>query len=538
MKKYSKDSKSNLVLAHLPCETCGSSDALSTYDDGHSFCFSCGDHKKGVDTDIFTCHSTLNRMSSEADLTDYTLQYIGQRGISVDTFKKYSVKCRVSPSGEPIAFQYPYGSQALKVKTLNKDITTEGDFRNHDGLFGQENFGPGSANAVTITEGEEDCLAAFQMLGSKYPCVSIKGATSARRDCERAFKWLNSFEKIYICFDNDIAGEKAARSLQGLFDGNKVYHVKLGLKDANEYLKNDKAGEFTKAWWNAKNYLPQGVINSFDDIENILKSEDNKAIATYPFPSLQDMTYGIRSKELVLFTALEKVGKTEIIRAIEHHLLKTTDYNIGIIHLEEQEKRSVQGLVSYELGVASHLPDAGVNPSDTLAAYKSLVKRDGRLHFYKHFGSDDPDNILDVIRYLVGVQHCKFIFLDHITMLVTGFENEDERTKLDYLSTKLAMMTRELDFTLFLVSHVNDNGQTRGSRNISKVADLLLHLDRDIEAESYDLRNQTKLICRGNRFASSSGPAGILWFNAKDFTVKELEAKDIGGIDAYNPDTF
>jgi len=468
-------------------------------------------------------------------LTDYTLQYVSHRGITVDTFKKYSVKCRVSPNGEPVAFQYPYGDQALKVKTLNKDVTTEGNFREYECLFGQENFGPGSANAVTIVEGEEDCLSAFQMLGSKYPVVSIKGATSARRDCERSFKWLNSFDKIYVCFDNDVAGEKAARSLQGLFDGNKVFHVKLGLKDANDYLKAGKMGEFTKAWWNAKNYLPQGVINSFDDIENILKSEDNKAIASYPFPSLQEMTYGIRSKELVLFTALEKVGKTEIIRAIEHHLLKTTDYNIGIIHLEEQEKRSVQGLTSYELGIASHLPDAGVSVSDQLDAFKKLVRRDGRLHFYKHFGSDDPDNILDVIRYLVGVQHCKFIFLDHITMLVTGFENEDERTKLDYLSTKLAMMTRELDFTLFLVSHVNDNGQTRGSRNISKVADLLLHLDRDIEADSYDVRNQTKLICRGNRFASSSGPAGILWFNAKDFTVKELEAKDIGGIDEYKP---
>lgn len=535
MTKYSKESKSKLVLSHQPCENCGSSDALSLYDDGHSFCFSCADHKKGVDTDDFSGYDVISRIGSKVDLTDYTLQYVSHRGITEDTFKKYSVKCRVSPSGAPYAFQFPYGSESLKVKTLNKDISTEGKFREYEGLFGQDCFGPGSAAAVTITEGEEDALSVYQMLGSKYPAVSIKGAASARRDCERSFGYLNSFEKIYICFDNDVAGEKAAKSLQGLFDGNKVFHVKLGLKDANEYLKQGKTQEFTRAWWNSKNYLPQGVINSFDDIENILKSEDNKAIATYPFPSLQEMTYGIRSKEVVLFTALEKVGKTEIIRAIEHHLLKSTDYNIGIIHLEEQEKRSVQGLISYELGVAAHLPDAGVNVDDSLNAYKQLVKRDGRLHFYKHFGSDDPDNILDVIRYLVGVQHCKFIFLDHITMLVTGFENEDERTKLDYLSTKLAMMTREMDFTLFMVSHVNDNGQTRGSRNISKVADLLLHLDRDIEADSFDARNQTRLICRGNRFASSSGPAGTLWFNHKDFTIKELEAKDIGGVDDYKP---
>ena len=28
-------------LAHLPCDKCGSSDANSLYDDGHTYCFSC-----------------------------------------------------------------------------------------------------------------------------------------------------------------------------------------------------------------------------------------------------------------------------------------------------------------------------------------------------------------------------------------------------------------------------------------------------------------------------------------------------------------
>lgn len=567
---------SRLVSAHLPCPSCGSSDALSLYDDGHSYCFSCSkyfpvdkEENLGYDTVYRGEKNSLtdgiplvytnsivkdkskgivnsNSIGIEKEyipkvipkVDDYTLEFVKLRGVSRETFAKYSVKARISSEGLPVALQFPYSDSAYKVKSLvAKEFWAEGPLREATSLFGQEVFGPASNLAITITEGELDAVSAYQMLGSKYPVVSVRSAQSARKDCEASFQYLNSFEKIYVCFDNDRAGKEAEKSLRGLFDGNKVYHVELNpeLKDANGYLTSGREKEFVNAWWNAKNYLPEGVINSFSDIEKILNSKDNESIAQYPFPTLNEMTYGIRSKELVLFTAQEKVGKTEVMRAIEHHLLKTTDYNIGIIHLEEQEKRSVQGLVSYELGVATHLPDAGIPTVDQLEAYKRLVKVDGRLHFYKHFGSDDADNILDVIRYLVGVQHCKFVFLDHITMLVTGQETDDERQKLDYISTRLAMMTRELDFTLFLVSHVNDNGQTRGSRNISKVADLILHMDRDIEADSFDIRNQTKLICRGNRFASSSGPSGILWFDAKSYTVKELEAQDIGGIAAYEP---
>jgi KaiC/GvpD/RAD55 family RecA-like ATPase len=110
--------------------------------------------------------------------------------------------------------------------------------------------------------------------------------------------------------------------------------------------------------------------------------------------------------------------------------------------------------------------------------------------------------------------------------LVTGFEGDDERKKLDYLSTRLAMLTRELDFTLFMVSHVNDDGKTRGSRNISKVADLIISLDRNIEAESFEERNKTRLTIRGNRYAGLSGPAGCLVFDPKSFTLSELKVTD------------
>ena len=59
-------------------------------------------------------------------------------------------------------------------------------------------------------------MAAYQMMGSKYPVVSVDSASSALSDMKADFEYLNSFETIVINFDNDEAGEKAARSCKNL----------------------------------------------------------------------------------------------------------------------------------------------------------------------------------------------------------------------------------------------------------------------------------------------------------------------------------
>lgn len=552
---------------HLPCPDCGSSDALTEYDD-HTYCFACRKRrgKGGYRGDRGRDKSINNKVIDYSSLKDYnkylsttedcssnlsesylgtsnlselslgtlkgplakkeerlTKDLIDYRGILADTFKFYGCYFRSLDGDTPVQLVMPYGKQANKVRSLKeKKFHSEGVF-NTDLLFGMDKFPTGKY--ITILEGELDAMSCYQMSGSKYPCVSVRSSSSARKDCEATFKYLNSFERIYLCFDSDEPGQKAVKEVASLFDPNKVYHVHLNrFKDANEYLLAGAKDQFLSEWWNAKPYLPKGIVGDYASIKDILKKEDASSIASYPYRTLQSMTYGIRSKEVILLTAQEKIGKTEVLRSFEHHLLKTTDYNTGIIHLEESEKRSIQGLVGYELQVPVHLPDSNITLDETILSYQKLTKRDNRCFFYSHFGSDDPQVILDMIRYMVVACHCKFIFLDHITMLVTGFQNEDERKTLDFLSTHLGMMTRELDFTLFLVSHVNDDGKTRGSRNISKIADLLLHLDRDIESSSTDERNKTHLLIKGNRFASHSGPAGTLWFDPVSFTLKELNS--------------
>ena len=523
MKNLSHGSlKSKVVRHRLSCDACGSSDARMEYEDGGSYCFSCHHHSWWKDKDGF---QPLEKQEWDFNPDmNVTKQYLPYCGISEATMRSYGVLTHVGQDGRPVSIEYPFGDECSILRSYTeRKFLTLGDSATSE-LFGKRRFGAASANAVTITEGAKDALSVYEMLGSKYPAVAVRSASSARGDCAKDFDYLNSFDKIYICFDNDEPGRRATREVSELFDVNKVYIVDLTKhKDANDYLSKGDGAEFVRVWWNSKRFQPKGIVSSYAAMEEILKKETQGATATYPYNTLNDITYGIRLGEVNLITAPEGVGKTEFIRSIEYHLLSTTDDNIGIIHLEEPEKRSIQGLVSYELSTPVHLPDAGVSLAEQLAAYKKLTKKDDRLYFYTHFGSDDPDVILDVIRYLAAVNQCKYIFLDHITMIVSGHEGDDERKKLDYISTRLAMLTRELGFTLFLISHVNDDGKTRGSRNISKIADLNIYISRDLEANTKEERNVTHVMVKKNRFGATTGPAGKLWFDDKTFKLSELD---------------
>lgn len=461
----------------------------------------------------------------EQVLNEVTYEYLPHRGISRETMAHFKCRTKINAEGRPVEVNYPWGPAVqrrfLDARTKDDRFRWQGD-ASQATLFLKGCFSAAEARAVTITEGADDALAVYEMLGRKYPVHSVRSASSARKDCAAEYDYLNSFEKIYLALDSDEPGKKAAQEIAGLFDFNKVYDVSLTRKDAQEYLQAGEQEKFKNIWWNARRYLPAGIISSYSEIDRIVDEDKIREGAPYPFPTLQDMTYGIRSGESILLTGLEGLGKTEVLRAIEYGVAKGTDANIGIIHCEENKGRIIKGFAGYELRLPAHLPDSTVSDDEIKRAYREVSKRDERIHIYSHFDSADPDSILDNIRFMATACDCKYIFLDHISWLVSGQEVDDERKKLDYLSTKMAAMAEDRDFTMFVVSHVNDEGLTRGSRNISKVADLWLHLDRNLTAPTQDERNVTHLTIKKNRFSGKTGPAGKLYFDPSTFVLTEL----------------
>lgn len=454
---------------------------------------------------------------------EYTYECLPWRGISAETMRFYNVSTRVDASGKPIAVAATFDNGAKQIRLVEeKKFFWQGEGSGAS-LFGLENFEAGG-KSVTITEGWLDALSGYEILGS--PVLSVRSASSARKDCTRHRDKLNSFERIYLALDSDEPGQEATQAIAGLFDFNKVYHVKLGRKDANEYLQADDADSFRRAWHSARRFLPEGIVSARADFHAIIDADEVRTGTPYPFPSLNLATDGMRPGEFILLSALEGIGKTEVIRAIEYHLLASTKHRIGTIHLEEDKARQLKGLAGYVLNCPVHLRESSVSKEETKAAV-DLITEDERLHIYQHFDCNDPDVILDRIRFMASACSCKFIFLDHIGLLVSGLQSDDERRKLDYLSTKLALMVKEIDFTLVVAAHVNKEGQIRGSTYPSKVAHLWLHLDRNLIAEDPTERNLTRVTIHKNRFTGRTGPSCVLWFDPGTFKISELSVTEL-----------
>ena len=61
----------------------------------------------------------------------------------------------------------------------------------------------------------------------------------------------------------------------------------------------------------------------------------------------------------------------------------------------------------------------------------------GRVFLYDHFGSLATDNLLNRVRYLAKACNVGWVILDHLSIVVSGVDNGDERKAIDVIMTKL-----------------------------------------------------------------------------------------------------
>lgn len=432
---------------------------------------------------------------------------------------------------------------ATKVRNIaEKKFHVEGEFGKAT-LFGQHLYTAGG-KYVTVLEGEADCLAAFQATGSKWPCVSIRsGASNALKDCRAAYEWLDSFETIVICFDNDEPGKKAAKEVAELF-GNKakVFKHDPDMKDACDYTAANKEAVFVHRWWSAEPYIPDGIVAGAT-LWDLVSRPPESAQCMYPWEGLNKITYGIRFGELVTLTAGSGMGKSQILREILWGILQNTKDNIGLMFMEESIRKTGLSIMSLSANKPLHLPDTVSTEEERKNAFEQTMGT-GRLYLFNHFGSNSIETIVNRIRYMGKALECKYIFLDHLSLIVSSQENGDERKALDELMTKLRTTVQELDIALFAVSHLkrpdgraHEEGgatslaQLRGSGAIAQLSDMVIGAERNGQAEDVVTRNMTRLRVLKSRFSGETGPACSLLFSKETGRLLEVEDQPLDGED-------
>ena len=523
------DSSDDQFIGHESCEKCGSSDALAVYTDGHGYCFSCQTYFK----EATLVETASNVVSYNKPVEMYgTCRAIADRKISEATAKKYGVH------SDQHSQYYPYHDGQGKLvgckvrEVASKSFRAQGDMKTVT-LFGQHLFNTGG-RYVTVVEGELDALAAFEMLGSRYPVVSVsKGAGGALKDFKQNLEWLEGFENVVICFDNDPAGREAAEKCAQVLSPNKAKIVNLtDYKDASDYLKENKVRAFTAQWWEARTYRMTGVITLEDAWGDFIKRGTEEII---PFPESFGMLNsmlngGIAAGEITVIGALTSVGKTTMVNEIAYHFWKNTQKTIGCAFLEASNGEAVENLLTIHTGHNLSLEDRKNIDFDRL---RSDIITDGRILLLDHNGAVDTDELFMKLRAMVKGNGCDVLIIDPLQAAVTSNSNET----VDDFMDRLLKLAKETDVSIIVVSHMRkpslsnphnvNEYDLKGSGSINQIAFNTILLSRDKMAEDEYARNSTQVQVVKCRRTGITGSAGWLYYNCLTGRVERGQKPEV-----------
>ena len=509
------------------CPHCGSSDANALYSDGHHYCFSCETVTPSDD------EVTTNVVQIPTDFRQVRglVQALPKRKLTAETCKlwDYQVADYNNQKVQVASYRDTSGKViGQKIRFANKDFTFLGDAKNSH-LYGRHLWRD-AGKMVTITEGELDALSLSQAFGNKWPVVSVRsGAAGAKRDIQKSIEWLEQFESVIFMFDNDEVGKKAAEECALLLTPGKAKIASLPLKDASDMLQEGRVKELVDAVWAAKVFRPDGIVSG-TELWELVSSEEVVESIPYPFNGLNEKTLGIRRGEIVTITAGSGIGKSQLTREIAYDIIKQ-GHTVGYIALEESVKRTSLGLMGLALNKPLHLGAEGIAKEELKDAFNATVGS-GFVYLYDHWGSTDSDNLLAKIRYLVRGCGCSYIVLDHLSIVVSGMGDGDERRLIDNTMTKLRTLTEELQCGLILVSHLkrpegkgHEEGATtslaqlRGSAAIAQLSDMVIGLERN--QQDKENANLTTIRILKNRWTGETGIACHLEYNKETGRMTE-----------------
>jgi len=513
-------------LYHEGCPECGSRDNLARYADGSATCFGCKHWEpptEGFEGKERRISDTPREFKTGvyADLND--------RGLTRETLEKWGYQVNVDEKCHIANFRDEHGNHThQKIRKAGKKFSTIGgpDLP----LYGIWLWG-GGGKSITITEGEIDALSVSQAFKHKYPVVSLPNGVDSIEALSRAYEYLDKFETIVLMFDQDKQGRKAAGEAAALLPVGKVKIAVLPHKDANEVLVKDGVAAIVQAFWNAKEWRPDGIVDGATFTREMLKTAAVKGFELIRTPVLQERLGGLRKGEVTLFTAGSGIGKSTILRQLSYDLHQMHDLSFANIFLEEKNVTTAQAYVALDNKVPLRRirQDPDILSDDAWdASIEKLMQRKNKMWFYNHFGSLDSKNLVAKMRYFAKVCKVDFINLDHISIVTSGMESgsEGERKDIDILMTRLSSLASETDVGINAVVHLkrvsgkefNEGGNVslsdlRGSAALEQLAWNVIALERNQQSEDETEKDQSILRVLKCRETGDTGVADTLTYN-------------------------
>lgn len=561
----------------MACPSCGSSDGLAIYSDDSSHCFVCQKTvpseefkeankepkkvRKSVRKEVMTekVKTAVTSQQTEELKSRTSLSARGYRGIKDETLKTFGVRTEFNEeTGEVYCTYYPCTVNGelsgwkprVHPKQFGGSIGQTGS--NCD-LFGQFKFKNGG-KTVLIVGGEHDQLAAYQMLKEYYvskgwdfePVVvsPTVGETGCAKQIAAQYTWFNQSDKIVVAMDSDEAGQKAIDKIVAALPKGKVFVAKWSGKDPNEMLLKGKERQFISDFYNAKAYVPAGVVGSNELYDKIVAQAEQIKVPFPPFlKTLNDMLGGgLNLGHIYTCSGVTGGGKTSLINEMIYHWLFHSPYQIGVVSMELNAGQYGEVLLSRHIQQKL----AKLNHDDKIKLLSTdQIRLMGKELFEKEDGSprfmliDDRDSSLeqfqDTIEQMIISSGVKIVVIDPWSDVLDGLSNEEQALAMKWLKSCI----KSHGCSFFLINHVrkSQNGgkndqsaggkitesDIMGSSTIMKSASANILLMRNKDAEDIQERNTTNISLAKNRLLGLTGPAGQVYYDFETHTLHDLE---------------
>jgi len=528
------------LVEKTACPNCPSSDAYAIYDDGggksHGYCFSCTTYVHDLTNDFDepvqqTIQQTIQQKTTTFPRGEY--QDIPVRKLFSKSLQKFGYT--VGDGKHYAPYFDKHGTQvAVKVRGENKEFYVVGDMKKAV-LFGQQLWA-GGAKRLIILEGELDCVSYGQATNLTWECVSVpSGAAGAAKAVRKNIEFIESFNEVCFCFDNDEVGQAAAVECAALLRPGLAKIAQLPLKDASDMLVSGRVEELKTAIYTAKTYRPDGIVQGAEiDLAEVIKATPKGL--DIPYLELNQALRGFRKRELYLLTAGSGVGKSTFAKELGVHLAKEHGQRIGWVMLEESLNKTVQSIVAIDNDVP-----VGDLMEDPLRLEESEWRRTmyeivENCSFYDAWGSSEIDNLMQKLRYLAVGCECDFIVLDHLSMVISGLDVEERKT-LDMLMTKLRQFVEQTGVGVIAISHLRRNNSKtsfnragevdlndlRGSASLEQLSDVVLSVERNMMEDDREKAEVSQIRLLKNRPFGQTGPVGFVKYDRHTGRLKHYD---------------
>lgn len=373
--------------------------------------------------------------------TTFALDYLHiGRGLNTETLEYF--KIGYDPIRNAITIPVYKRGELINIRYRHLDEKAPAKYTQEKGcevwLFHEEGIQIGQKKGgVLITEGEFDCMSAFQA-GFKN-CIS---PASGKDSYGIWLELLDSIPRVYISYDNDKPGRGASLVLAERIGTEKSFEILYpeGIKDANDFFKIHTAEEYRKLIVNARPYYKYKYAGVKDVIDSIREKKENiLKIKCIPFVEWEEDWLGVMS-------GVSNIGKTSVAMNVADELVSR-----GIPCLVLPIERGIRTVGKRFLQVRYNKTGEELSSFDD-SDWEKIIPDILELPLY--FSMPSTAEVSDTVIKAKRLFNTKVVIIDHLDLLVRKSDPKNINVETSTVIQNFKSIAQEHGIIFIVIHHI------------------------------------------------------------------------------------